>query len=107
MCSVRGYPHPDDRTSAWEAEAEAEAAWLDPHTVNPGDLLPLLAPYPADGMVTHPVSREVGNVRNEGPDLVVPIELPALMPAAVRRPASRQDRRGGRHTHPSRSPVRR
>ncbi len=38
---------------------EDEAFWLDPAVSDPRDLLPLLAPYPADLMETYPVSRRV------------------------------------------------
>ena len=33
----------------------------------------LLVPYPADEMEAFPVSRKVGNTRNDGPDLIEPI----------------------------------
>jgi putative SOS response-associated peptidase YedK len=33
----------------------------------------VLAPYPADLMVAHPVSTRVNSVRNNGPDLIAPI----------------------------------
>jgi putative SOS response-associated peptidase YedK len=33
-----------------------------------------LRPYPADAMEAYPVGTEVGNVRNDGPELIEPIE---------------------------------
>jgi putative SOS response-associated peptidase YedK len=33
----------------------------------------MLAPYPASDMTLWPVSNAVGNVRNDGPELVEPI----------------------------------
>jgi putative SOS response-associated peptidase YedK len=33
----------------------------------------MLAPYPADLMVAHPVSTRVNSVRNNGPELIEPI----------------------------------
>jgi putative SOS response-associated peptidase YedK len=52
--------------SAWDA-------WLDPAPAEPGELLALLAPAPDDLLERFPVSRRVNDVRNEGPDLVVPL----------------------------------
>ena len=52
--------------SAWEA-------WLAPAPAEPGELLALLAPAPDDILVRFPVSRRVNNVRNEGPELVLPL----------------------------------
>jgi putative SOS response-associated peptidase YedK len=45
------------------------AAWLDPETA-PEVLQSLLMPCPDERLVSHPVSRVVGNVRNEGPELI-------------------------------------
>jgi putative SOS response-associated peptidase YedK len=52
--------------SAWEA-------WLAPTPAEPGELLALLAPAPDDILERFPVSRRVNSVRNEGPELVVPL----------------------------------
>ncbi len=46
------------------------AAWLDPRT-EPATLRELL--YPAEELALFPVGPRVGNVRNEGPDLVAPM----------------------------------
>jgi putative SOS response-associated peptidase YedK len=41
----------------------------------------VLQPYPADGMTMWPVSARVGNVRNNDPSLIEPVELTtAAMP---------------------------
>ena len=43
----------------------------------PGDYptrpIRLLVPYPADLMAAYPVSSAVGNVRNDGPELILPV----------------------------------
>jgi len=46
--------------------------WLGEEPAN--DLKALLAPYSATGMTSWPVSKRVGNVRNNDPDLVEPIK---------------------------------
>jgi putative SOS response-associated peptidase YedK len=45
--------------------------WLDPTTPRPR-VAALLRPYPADGMDALPVSAEVNNTRNDGPQLIKP-----------------------------------
>ena len=53
--------------SAWEA-------WLDPDNADLETLGKLLVPAP-DGLLTmHPVSKDVGNVRNQGAHLIEPID---------------------------------
>ena len=47
--------------------------WLDPARQDPQDLLPLLAPFPADQMQLVPVSTLVNSPRNESPECIVPI----------------------------------
>jgi putative SOS response-associated peptidase YedK len=37
----------------------------------------LLRPYPAEKMTCYPVAKGVGNVKNQGPELIEPIDLPA------------------------------
>ncbi|MFC5702231.1 SOS response-associated peptidase [Cohnella faecalis] len=49
---------------------EDEALWLDRSIQDPSRLQPLLAPYPAEEMEAYPVSKRVGNVGNDDPDLV-------------------------------------
>lgn len=56
--------------------ADAWDRWLDPAFPEPTELLGLLVPAPDDVLAMVPVSRAVNNVRNQGPQLVVPIELP-------------------------------
>jgi len=50
-------------------------AWLDPGRTDPEELRPLLAPPPPGLMRAYPVSTDVSNVRNNGPELLK--ELPA------------------------------
>ena len=51
---------------------ERRTSWLDPQT--PKDRLPdLLVPAQQSGLEAYPVSTAVGNVRNNGPELVEPI----------------------------------
>jgi putative SOS response-associated peptidase YedK len=49
---------------------EVEAAWLDPHETNAGEVVDLLQPYTASEMEAYPVSSAVNSVRNQGPELV-------------------------------------
>ena len=46
--------------------------WLDP-AAQVGEVQPLLVPLPADRMAAHPVGKAVGNTRNDGPDLILPL----------------------------------
>jgi putative SOS response-associated peptidase YedK len=56
---------------------ESFAAWLDP-TAKQSELLNLLRPAPDDAVTFYPVGAAVGNVKNQGPDLVKPLaNLPA------------------------------
>jgi putative SOS response-associated peptidase YedK len=47
--------------------------WLSPSLKKPEEIQPLLGHYPADQMQSHEVGKEVGNVRNHGPELIAPI----------------------------------
>lgn len=47
--------------------------WLDPDVTDPAEIRPLLAQYPGEQIQFWPVSKRVGNVRNDGPDLPVPV----------------------------------
>ncbi len=49
--------------------------WLDPHLTDPGELESFLVPTAKGTLTHHPVSKEVGNVRNNGPELVETIVL--------------------------------
>jgi putative SOS response-associated peptidase YedK len=51
-----------------------EEEWLDPEVTDPMQVERLLVPYPSAEMEAHPVSRKVGNTRNNGPDLIEPIQ---------------------------------
>lgn len=51
-------------------------AWLDPRATDPDELRQLLAPPPAGTMRAYPVSTEVSNVRNNGPELLKELEAP-------------------------------
>jgi putative SOS response-associated peptidase YedK len=51
---------------------ESVARWLDPAS-EPGALSDLLGPCPDARLALHPVTRAVGNVRNEGPELIAAI----------------------------------
>ncbi len=46
--------------------------WLDP-AAQVREVQPLLVPCPAESMALHPVSAAVGNVRNDGPELILPV----------------------------------
>ena len=48
--------------------------WLGEATADLERLKALLAPYPAKDMVIWPVDRRVGNVKNNDPSLIEPIE---------------------------------
>lgn len=49
---------------------DEEATWLDPQVTALGDLLPLLAPYPAGAMTTWALDRAINNSRSDSPDLL-------------------------------------
>lgn len=57
---------------------EDYARWLDPHAAEVDDLL---APFPSDRMRAYPVSMRVNVTRNEGADLIEPIEMDVQEPA--------------------------
>lgn len=56
-------------------ERERRTAWLDPERNDPADLAGLLVPATPGLLEAYPVSPRVGNVRNNGPDLVEPLPL--------------------------------
>jgi len=49
--------------------AEQEALWLS-DDISPQELVDMIEPYPDDSMKAYPVSKRVGNVRNNGKDLI-------------------------------------
>lgn len=53
---------------------DSRAAWLDPRATV-GDLPALLTPAQQSGLTAYPVSAAVGNVANNGPQLVEPLPL--------------------------------
>ncbi len=50
--------------------------WLDPALTGPDDVRSLLAAMPEPRLTPRPVGRAVGNVRNDGPQLIEPVEVP-------------------------------
>ncbi|AUG29751.1 MULTISPECIES: SOS response-associated peptidase [Microbacterium] len=57
-------------------DADYADVWLDPTTENVGDLLDATidaSPVLVDGLMMRQVGREVGNVRNNGPELIEPV----------------------------------
>jgi putative SOS response-associated peptidase YedK len=54
-------------------ERERYAAWLDPTLDDPERLRELLVPAAPGRLEAHPVSTAVNNVRNNGPELTVPL----------------------------------
>jgi putative SOS response-associated peptidase YedK len=58
-------------------DADHADAWLDPSTDNVGDVLDAAidaAPSVAEGLDDHIVAKAVGNVRNNGPELLEPVD---------------------------------
>jgi putative SOS response-associated peptidase YedK len=53
---------------------EAEALWLDSKTEDRAVLKKLLLPYPAEEMASYPVSSMVNSPKNQGPELIQPVE---------------------------------
>lgn len=49
--------------------------WLDPEVIDKEKLQELLSPFPADNMLSYPVSAAVGNVKNTGSELIEEIPL--------------------------------
>jgi putative SOS response-associated peptidase YedK len=50
------------------------ADWLDPANTEPGQIHAAMLPAMAGGMTSHPVSMAVNTVRNNGPELIKPLE---------------------------------
>jgi putative SOS response-associated peptidase YedK len=55
--------------------ADMLADWLDPTRTDPADVREMLAAMPEPRLVPRPVGKAVGNVRNNGPQLIEPIDL--------------------------------
>jgi putative SOS response-associated peptidase YedK len=74
-------------------EPDRWADWLDPAADDPADLVALLAPAAAGGLISYPVSTEVNSVRNNGPELITRIEPAEPQPArGSSAPSSRPGR---------------
>ena len=52
--------------------------WLGEEPATEQELLALLRPCPDEWLKIWPVDNKVGNVRNTGPDLILPLEEPLL-----------------------------
>ena len=65
-----------DRMPVILAEADWPK-WLGEAPASEADLKAMLKPYPSEQMRLWPVDRKVGNVKNDGPDLVRPVALEA------------------------------
>jgi putative SOS response-associated peptidase YedK len=52
---------------------EAFDLWLDPGAQHPGEVQPLMRPFPSDLMTFYPVSTHVNNPRNEDPACIAPL----------------------------------
>jgi putative SOS response-associated peptidase YedK len=57
--------------------ADAYAEWLDPRNEATDRLARLLAPCPRSDILARPVSRRVNDARNQGPDLIEQLAVPA------------------------------
>ena len=53
---------------------EAWDTWLDRDNEDADALTKLLVPYPADKMIAYPVDTTVNSVKNDGPELIEPLE---------------------------------
>ncbi|MBV9093347.1 MAG: SOS response-associated peptidase [Streptosporangiaceae bacterium] len=60
--------------------------WLDPGSIEPGQLQATMQPALAGGLTSHPVSTAVNSVRNNGPELIRPV---ANGPSAASCPEAR------------------
>lgn len=65
-----------DRTPLVVPRAEL-AAWLDPSAEDPRDVVARLMPATGSLLTAYPVSTDVNSVRNNGPDLLREVSLPA------------------------------
>lgn len=71
-------------------ERDRWSAWLDPQRDDPRELSGLLVPAAPGRLAAYPVSTEVNNVRNDGPQLVEPIALEGEPAAGGSDPAQPQ-----------------
>jgi len=56
------------------------ADWLNPDNSEPGQLQATMLPAMAGGLTSHPVSTAVNSVRNNGPELIVPLSADQEQP---------------------------
>jgi putative SOS response-associated peptidase YedK len=47
--------------------------WLGDEEATPDELRALLRPYPAEPIRAYPIGQRIGNVKNDGPELIVPM----------------------------------
>jgi putative SOS response-associated peptidase YedK len=52
------------------------ARWLDPALKDPAQIQTMIASYPATQMQAIPIGRQIGNARNQGPELIAPAGAP-------------------------------
>ena len=52
--------------------------WLDPSIESAPPLRPILAPYPADEMAAHPVTKAMGSSALDGPECIAAVDAPSL-----------------------------
>ena len=65
--------------------------WLDPANRDVSDLRGLLVPAMVSGLTTYPVSTAVNSVRNNGPELIEPIDPGLAQPLAAGRARAPRD----------------
>ena len=53
--------------------------WLGEAEASPDELLALLQPYPAEKMRAYPIGKAVGNVKNDEPGLLTPLDTTTLV----------------------------
>jgi putative SOS response-associated peptidase YedK len=53
---------------------EDEEEWLSPEVTDPAEIMHFLQPFPAKEMEAYPISTAVNNVRNDGEELIKPLE---------------------------------
>jgi putative SOS response-associated peptidase YedK len=79
-CTVITTSAPDDLGRIHDrmpmvVERDAYATWLDPAIEDLDRLTGLLVPAAPGRLTAYPVSKEVSNVRNNGPQLIEPVQI--------------------------------
>jgi putative SOS response-associated peptidase YedK len=72
--------------------------WLDPANRDASDLRSLLVPAVVSGLTTYPVSTAVNSVRNNGPELIEPLNPGLALPLAAGRACAPKDGADSRGT---------